>query len=378
MKVQIKVSERASFVGTTGSGKTVLARHFLQHSGERILAIDPKHMLEVPGFKMGRKLPLLKKENPWLKEVSAVPLQQSLLHLDRAFSNFFKRLTKYPTVKSRYGDQSASYMKNSFKYANGEIRLAKLKEPLDIRWSRKFKETPTSLTISKNTAGDYYISIIVKEEVEALPFVKSEIGLDLGLLVLYTDHLGNEIPNPRFLVNGNKRLRRKQKALSRKVKGSKNRGKARKNLARFHSYVRNKRHDFLHKVSWQVVNENQVIAVEDLQVKDMQKNRRLSRSIGDAGWGTFLRFLEYKCDWYGREFVKVDTFFPSSKRCSSCGHVLTELKLSIRVWSCPSCKESHHRDSNAGKNILQEGKRLLGNKKEVPWDARDVKPVEFV
>lgn len=319
----------------------------------------------------------LKKEHSWLCDVSSVPLQQSLRHLDRAFVNFFEKRARYPSFKSRWDKQSASYTKVAFTFREGEIWLAKQKEPLDVRWSRKFKGDPSSLTVTRDRSGRYFISIIVKEDMAPLPFVASEVGLDLGLTNAVTDDQGRVVSNPKFLDKEYKKLRRKQRSLSKKVRGSKNRDRARKDLARLHAQIRDKRHDFLHKLSWQVVNENQVIAVEDLGIIGMQKNRRLSRGIGDASWGTLVRFLEYKCDWYGKEFVKVGRFFPSSKRCSNCGNIFEELELGDRKWECSVCTVLHDRDQNAAKNILLEGKGLLG-KLKVPWGSRDLKPVEFV
>ena len=326
-----------------------------------------------------RVLTSLKDEYPWLREVSSVTIQQTLRHLDRAFSNFFSYKAQYPSFKKRHYQQSASYTKSAFTYKNGKIKLAKQKKSLKIRWSRSFHGEPTSLTVTKDSSGRYYISIIVKEEVQPLPFTKNESGFDLGITNTVIDDEGNQISNPNFLKKEIKILRRRQKSISRKRKGSKNRQKQRIKVARLHSRIRDKRHDFLHKLSSQIVNENQVIAVESLQVKNMIKNKHLSRAIADVSWGTFLRFLEYKCHWYGKEFIQIDQFFPSSKRCSHCGHTLLELPLSIRQWECPDCNTLHDRDTNAAKNILKEGLRLLGETIEkVPWGARDLKPVESV
>jgi len=297
----------------------------------------------------------LKHEYPWLKEVSSVCLQQSLRHLDKAFDRFFKRQAKYPKFKKRAYEQSASYMKNSFTYVDGEIRLAKQKQPLGIRWSRRFTGTPNSLTVTRESAGRYYISIHVKEVVQAFPFKPREVGLDLGLKDTITTNTGEVVCNPRFLEKKQKTLRKGQKTLARRKKGSNNYKKARIALAIAYAKIRDKRHDFLHKLSTKLVNENQVIAIESLTVKKMIQNKYLSRSISDVGWTTLVRFLEYKCDWYGKDLVRVDTFFPSSKLCSHCGYKLEELSLSTRQWKCPQCSEVHDRDKNAAKNVLAEG-----------------------
>ena len=320
----------------------------------------------------------LKKENSWLKEISSVRLQQSLRHLDRAFDRFFKKESKYPKFKKRSYQQRATYMKNAFTFIGGKITLAKHKDPLNIKWTRKFKGEPTSLTITKDPSGKFYISILVKEEVSALPFKRGEIGLDLGLKKVVTDNHGGTVNNPYYLKKKEKLLVIRQKAFSRKKQGSKNSHKARKKVARAHEKVRDQRNDFLHKLSTKLVNENQVIAVETLRVKNMKKNKRLSKSIADTEWSTLIRFLEYKCYWYGKELVKVNPFYPSSKLCSGCGYKLETLDLATREWECPQCQLLHDRDKNAARNILREGLRQRIKQEAVPWGSRDLKPVEFV
>jgi len=320
----------------------------------------------------------LKKEKPWLKEVSSVCLQQSLRHLDRAFDRFFKKEAKYPKFKKRSYQQRATYMKNAFSYVDGKIILAKHKDPLNIKWTRRFKGEPTSLTITKDPSDKFYISILVKEEVIPLPFKRGEIGIDLGLKHLITDSHGRTVNNPQHLKKREKLLAIRQKAFSRKEKGSKNFHKARKRVARAYEKVRDQRNDFLHKLSTKLVSENQVIAVETLQVKNMIKNRRLSKSIADTGWSTLIRFLEYKCYWYGKELIKVGSFFPSSKLCSGCGYKLETLDLATREWECPHCQLFHDRDKNAAQNILRQGLQQRIKQEVVPWGTRDLKPVEFV
>ena len=296
----------------------------------------------------------LKIKNPWLKEISSVCLQQSLRHLDRAFTSFFKKKSKYPNFKKKRNRQSAKYMKTSFTYKDGQIMLAKMNKPLNIRWSRKLKTDPTSLTITKETDNTYYVSIIVKEKIEPLDFKKKKIGIDLGIIDTITDSDGNNIKNPKLLNKALKKLKLRQKSLSRKLKKSQNRIKARKKLAKLHLYIKNKRLDFLHKLSWQLVNENQVIAAERLNIKNMLKNRHLAKSISDVSWKQLITFLEYKSKWYKRIFFQVDPFFPSSKTCNSCGHKLNKLPLSIRKWKCPNCNIVNNRDENAAKNVLDE------------------------
>lgn len=315
----------------------------------------------------------LKRNLPWLKEVSSVCLQQSLRHLLAAFENFFKKRARFPKYKKKFGRQAASFMQNAFQYKEKKVYIAKLGF-LDIRWSRTFSGMPKSVTLSTDSAGRYYICFLVEEPIAPLAFVEKEIGLDVGLCQMLTDNEGNTVGNPRFLEKSYKKQRRLQKALSRKVKGSNNRKQAKKLLARLHGKIREKRLDFLHKVSKKVVDENQVIAVETLSVKKMQKNRRLSRQIGDVGWSLFHRLLEYKSLWYGRSFIRIDKHFPSSKQCSSCKNINDQLKLEDRHWRCRCCGEEHDRDKNAAQNILQEGLKQLS----VPWGTRDLKPVELM
>jgi putative transposase len=320
----------------------------------------------------------LKREKEWLAEVSAVCVQQSIRHLESAFVNFFQGRARYPTFKSKQRIQAASYMRNAFAFRNGEITLAKQKQPLDIRWSRRFSGEPTSLTVSRDPSGRYFISILVEERVDPLPPCPKAVGLDLGLTHQIVDSAGHRLARPGFLEIGLRRLRRLQRRLSRKQRGSNNRGKQKRQVARQHAKIRDRRMDFLHKVSRQLVDENQVIAVEDLSVKEMIQNKRLSRHIADAAWSTLLRLLAYKCQWYGRDLVAIDRYFPSSKQCSSCGFCTEEMPLQQRRWTCPDCNSIHDRDGNAAQNILRKGLRRLAEKSGVPWGTRDFKPVECV
>lgn len=325
-----------------------------------------------------KRLAELKREKEWVGEVSAVCVQQSLRHLEGAFVNFFQGRTRYPNFKSKQRIQAASYMKNAFTYHDGEITLAKQKQPLNIRWSRRFTGEPTSLTVTLDSAGRYFVSILVEEVVHPLPPQPKAIGLDLGLTHQIVDSTGRKLTRPGFLTIGLRRLRRLQRTLSRKKRGSNNRQKHKQQVARQHAKIRDRRLDFLHKVSRQLVDENQVIAVEDLSVKEMIQNKRLSRHIADAAWSTLLRLLAYKCQWYGRDLVAIDRYFPSSKQCSSCGYRVEEMPLHQRQWTCSHCNSAHDRDGNAAQNILREGLRSLAEKSGVPWGTRDFKPVECV
>lgn len=294
----------------------------------------------------------------FLNEVSSVPLQQALRHLQAAYANFFAKRAKYPSFKRRHAGGSAEFTRSAFRMRGGQVHLAKMSEPLSIRWSRPLPAgvLPSSVTVSVDAAGRWHASLLCDDpSIKALPKSKAAVGLDLGLNSLVTLSTGEHIRNPR---HDNRELARKRilsRRLDRTKKGSKNREKARRKLARLHARVTDRRRDHLHKLSTRLVRENQAIVVEDLNVRGMVRNRSLARSISDAGWSELVRQLEYKCDWYGREFVKVDRWYPSSKTCSACGLVRERLDLSTRRWRCKGCGAEHDRDHNAAKNISAAG-----------------------
>jgi putative transposase len=299
-------------------------------------------------------LPALKKQYPWLADVSSVPLQQSLRHLDRAFVNFLKGRAKYPAFKRKQNTQSATYASNAFKWDGAMLTLAKLNEPLDIHWHRPLPKgtKPSSVTISKDCANRYFISILVEDKIETLPVVNKMVGLDLGIQSMVALSTGETVGNPRYFAKDEKKLAKAQRRHAKKMKGSKNRQKARLKVARIHVRINDRRRDYQHKLSTRIVNENQVICVESLAVKSMLKNHCLAKAISDVGWGEFVRQLEYKAAWYGRTLVKIDRWHPSSKTCHTCKHVLDSLTLDMREWVCPFCGAVHNRDTNAALNIL--------------------------
>lgn len=306
-------------------------------------------------------LTALKKEpeTAWLQEVSNVCLQQSLRNLDTAFKNFFQGRAKYPTFKKKTARQSVRYTTSGFSWRDGQIKLAKQKEPLDIRWSRRFTGTPSSVTVSKDSSDRYHISILVEEEVAALPLSKKEAGIDLGLTHAVITSGGQKVNNHQYLKQSEKKLARAQRSLSRKKRGSANRAKAKLKVARIHAKIADQRQDFAHKLTTQLIHENQVVAAESLQVKNMLKNRSLAKAISNVGWHQITTMLGYKAEWYGRDFVQIDKWYPSSKRCHACGHISDAMPLTVRVWDCPTCHAHHDRDINAAKNILKAGKAIL-------------------
>ena len=308
-------------------------------------------------------LPVLKQqaETAWLAEVSSVPLQQSLRHLDRAFVNFFEGRANYPRFKSKKRDsQAATYTTAAFTWKDGTLTLAKMDAPLAIRWSRPLPEgaIPSTVTVRRDSAGRYFVSLLVEEEIAPLPPSPEQIGVDLGLTSMVITSKGEKVGNPRFFATDQKKLARAQKRLARKHKGSQNREKARRKVARIHARIADRRLDYQHKLSTRLIRENQVICVESLAVKNMMQNPSLAKAIADVGWGEFVRQLAYKAQWYGRSLIKIDRWFPSSKRCSCCGYVLEGLDLEVREWRCPSCGTQHDRDVNAANSVLAEGLRL--------------------
>jgi putative transposase len=296
-------------------------------------------------------------ELQFLNEVSCVPLQQGLRHLQGAFTNFFTGRAKYPNFKKKLNGGSAEFTKSAFRFKDGQVFLAKSTEVLPIRWSRLLPEgtEPSTITVKLSPSGRWSVSLLVDTEIEPLPESAHSIGIDLGITSLVVLSTGEKVSNPKGFKAKRAKLRRVQKALSHKQKGSNNRYKARLKVAKVHEQISDARKDFLHKLTTQLVRENQTIVVEDLAVKNMVKNHKLALAISDASWGELVRQLEYKCDWYGRNFVKIDRWFPSSKRCGHCGHIVETLPLNIRAWDCPSCGAKHDRDINAAKNILAAG-----------------------
>lgn len=296
-------------------------------------------------------------EPAFLNEVSSVPLQQALRHLQAAFANFFAKRAKYPAFKSRKRSRaSAEYTRSAFRWKDGRLFLAKMDGPLNIVWSRRLPEgaEPSTVTVSRDAAGRWFVSILVEEKIRPLDPSGNRVGVDAGVTALVTLSTGEKVTNPRHERRDRRKLAKAQRALARKQKGSKNREKARLKVARVYARITDRRRDFLHKVTTRLVRENQVIAVEDLTVRTMVRNHSLARAISDASWRELRSMLEYKCAWYGRTLVTVDRWFPSSKLCSACGTLQEAMPLNVRSWEC-ACGAVHDRDVNAARNILAAG-----------------------
>ena len=296
----------------------------------------------------------------FLAEVSCVPLQQTLRHQHKAFQAFFAKRARYPRFKSRTGRQSATYTRSAFRMKDGALWLAKATAPLAFVWSWPDIDpatlNPTTVTVSRDPCGRWYVSLAVEvADPQQLPATGAVAGMDLGIKDFAVTSGGLKIANPRKLARRAQALARYQRRLARCQRGSANRAKTKAKVARAHRKVRASRTDFLHRTSAGLVRGHDVIVIEDLAVQNMVRNRSLAKAISDCGWGAFRRMLEYKAARAGRHLIVIDRWYPSSKTCSACGHLLAALSLNTRTWQCPSCRTRHDRDINAAKNILAAG-----------------------
>ena len=306
----------------------------------------------------------LKKEYEWLKEVDKFALTNVIYNMDSAYQKFFREHAGYPKFKSKH-DSHKSYTTNytngniAVDFEKGKVKLPKLKE-VKAKLHREFRGKIKSATVSKTPSGKYYVSILVEGDHEVLPHTKQNIGLDLGIKDLCITSDGKKYKNSKTIKKYERKLAKLQRQLAHKRKGSNNYCKKKKQMALCHEKIRNTRKDYLHKVSHEIISENQVIVSENLQIKNMVKNHHLAKAISDASWYELIRQLEYKAKWNGRKYIKIDTFYASSQLCSVCGYQNLDIKdLSVRTWICPKCGAEHDRDINAAKNILAEGLRQI-------------------
>ena len=294
-------------------------------------------------------------ETAWLNEVSCVPTQQTLRHLQIAFKNFFDQRTGYPTFKKRRGKQSAEYTRSAFKYdsESNALTVSGLGK-LKVRWSRPFQSAPTTITITKDCCGRYFVTLCLEASFKELAKTGESIGVDLGINRLATLSNGERIANPKHSNGRRHELTHQQRHLARKTKGSARWEKQRLKVARVHARIADTREDYLHKVTTDLVRRFDLICIEDLNVRGMVKNHKLARSLSDASFGQLRSMLQYKCARHGKELVAIDRFFPSSKMCSACGVVKEALPLQVREWTC-ECGVKHDRDENAAKVIYAVG-----------------------
>jgi putative transposase len=297
-------------------------------------------------------------DTAWLYEVSNVALQQGLQHLQHAYVSFWARAAKYPQFKSkRKSRASATFTTSGFRYRDGQVWLAKLPAPLDIRWSRPLPDgaEPSTVTVSRDAAGRWHISILAGCPIETLPAAQTAVGIDAGITSLVTLSTGEKVTNSRHERRDRARLALAQRRMARKQKGSVNRARARVKVARVHARITDRRRDHLHQLSTRIIRENQTVIIEDLPVRTMVRNHTPARAISDASWAELRRQLEYKADWYGRTVIAVDRFYPSSKTCSACGVITAKMPLNIREWTCAACGARHDRDVNAAKVLCAAG-----------------------
>ncbi len=316
-----------------------------------------------------KHITVLKKDNEWLKDVHSKVLQQSVRDMNQAYDNFFKLHKGFPKFKSKHDNrQSCRFPKDAFIGVRGNrIDLIKVLKDIHFKCSRnderylnRNQDKVKSITLSKEPNGKFYLSILIDKPLRQVPQSSSMVGLDLGIKDFAVTSDGQVIENFHFKKNEKSRLKRLQRQISKKVVGSKNREKARLRFAKLNEKIRNRKLNFLHDVTNHLIDENQVIVMEDLNVKGMVRNHKLAESISEVNWGEFRRILTYKAAWYGRQLVFIDRFYPSSKRCNHCGYIYKELTLKDRQWVCPECGSLIDRDYNAALNILEEGERIIG------------------
>ena len=349
----------------TKNQKTFLDKHFgavrwvYNYAFAKKIEFYTKEKKTLSRFDIQKEIVLLKKQEKtfWLKEVNSQSLQSSLVNLDIAYTKFFKEKCGFPKFKSKKSKQSIQFPQlTKVNFELNKLYVMKFREGIKCKFSRTFNGKIKTTTISKNKTDKYFVSILVEEEIPEIvklkPEIKTAIGIDLGIKSFLVTSNGDKFNNPTYLKKSLKKLKRQQQKLSRKKKGSNNRIKQRLKVAKVHEKVSNQRHDFLHKISRELVNDNQIntYCIEKLNIQDMLKNKNLAQYISDAGWYTFITYLKYKSEWAGKNVLQIGQFEPSSKTCSICGIINHNLKLKDREWIC-KCGTEHDRDINAAINI---------------------------
>lgn len=345
--------QRIYFAKTFGCVRFV----YNQMLADRIKSYEENKDLEVKTMKYPTPAQY-KKEFEWLKEVDSLALANAQMNLDKAYKNFFRDKSvgfpKFKSKKNNYKSYTTNNLKGTIYIENSHIKLPKLKSMVKIKQHREFDGLIKSCTISQVPSGKYFVSVLVDTEINQLPKVDKKVGVDVGLKEFAITSDGEFFHNPKWLRKSEKRLAKLQKDLSRKQKCSKNRNKARLKVAKLHEKISNQRKDFLHKVSTQLLRENQTIVIEDLKISNMQQNHKLAKAISEVSWFEFRTMLEYKASWYGREIIIAPTNYASSQLCSNCGNKSSQTKdLGCRTYVCPVCGMVMDRDINAGKNLLK-------------------------
>lgn len=352
---------QAALIVQTFGCKRWVYNHFL---AERI-AIYESEKRTAGRFEQDKRLTQLKKETEWLRAPDKCALQNALADLDVAYQNFFRRVKSgekpgFPKFKNKHNKHQSYRTSGNIKMHAKHIQLPKL-GLVQCRISKQIEGRIISATVSQNPSGKYFVSVLCTDvDVQPMDRTGAMVGVDLGLKELVITSDSQHFANPKHFTKSQKKLAKLQRELSRKSKGSNNREKARIKVARLHEHIASQRLDSTHKLTTELVRNYDLIAIETLMPKNMVKNHRLAKAISDAAWGEIVRQLEYKCNWYGKELVKVDRFYPSSQTCNSCGYKNSDTKnLAVREWGCPKCGANHDRDVNAAKNILDEGLRIL-------------------
>ena len=332
---------------------------------ERAVNLHEVHGIKFDCFESTTRLPLVKKGFPFLKDANSQSLQAVLKNLSRAFGNMLGGRAKFPAFKKKISSNSIAVPQH-FKITDSILYIPRLKSGIKVKFHRKVNETVKSITITRNPAGKYYVNMLVEKTFAPLPITNKVSGIDVGIKSFAAitsgstagDYTTFKIDNPKYLLKSQAQLKKLNRQFAKKTKGSKNKVKFRNRVALLHEKVSNQRKDFQHKLSLSMINDSQVIVLEDLNIKGMVKNKHLSKSISDAGWGMFAAQLKYKAEWYGREILKVNRFYPSSKTCPVCGYINRDLKLEDREWTCPDCGTAHDRDEAASLNLFLEGLKV--------------------
>lgn len=375
-----KVYKRYSFkLNPTKEQKILMERHFGACRLVYNYFLNFKQMLweeniHIGYFETTKILTIFKKspENIWLKDICSDSLEHSLKILDQAYRNFFNKLTEFPKFKKR-SNRKTFAVRQHLKVENNKIYFGKFREGVTITLSQPIKGVIKQATIIKTPSNKYEVAVLVEESIQALPKTGKQVGIDFGLkdLVITSD---NEIFKAhKFYIQYQKELSKADKDLSRKQKGSHSYEKQRIKAARIHAKIANCRKDLAHKIALYLVKNYDLIVLENLSIQNMVKNKKLSKAISDAGWGLIKQFITYKADWYGKELIKIDRFFPSSRLCNVCSYKNKDLKLSDRSWDCPQCNTHHDRDFNAAQNILNEGLRIKESLKNTSAGTVDYK-----